>query len=1247
MRNNLRFPSLFSDGFGPSALLYPTPTVSNTINRGKGVGLSSSAASDRVGIPRPTIELSLDELPLDERLNADRPGGWSSGGYHRHDTQTADGLDSREGVEMKVTTNDVSYQSHAARPEPANGDEGVLKSNGALRNIPHLSHIEDIVLRTITPSRIGPSSGPGAHSNTTTTTATSKRMSLTLECPYAAKQQQKFRARRRQGRVLKLWRYAHSAVTLRPQRRAELQRLWALLQAPCGTTMGKAALKRRLTRSHKKSSGTACQRRETPSVNASLGASRRASPNTDPTPTLAPDSSTSTQNAYGNDGHHNGRNGSNTEYRPSLQSELMDALGSNDNGMQYNSEMFGSPNVTFYPGPYHTDYLSQMYPIPSDTLPYSPNNSSDDSGSGSESRSLKRRRLSDSSTSEPPSSAVSYGSYSNSFSSTSSASQQSVDFPFTPYASFSKTLRGSGNRPYPPMPPRIRRAPRRAAPGEPGLIVHLCVAHQAENEPRRRAPRVDSGWCWYATAVKNTIKAGFDGVVIDGASGSLVDQFLQDVSNKRTDTYRGPIENQVRFALQVSDAVVAAFAPADDLGSGNTIDHEAEIRLVYSRSEDLRSVLLVFEARLGQGVFGAGLPVINELVDVLQHFLPSMDPNSEDDDNFLNDFDESEDDEEAIAGAVSAPQPSRSMSRPQLPAPSSGSAPPAGSGSPASSASGADHLKALHEAQLALRAAEDKMRKLEMDHAAALQATRSSRSAKGKAPKKGVPADIPNELLPLLALIRTHGRGYAVCVRPWPPPEGAWSCVPRPAVDPMDGPTRYLLGRNADDVARSQALLLAYSVELYDILPPLLHPYMTNTWLIKEFSGVLLDQKCKVLSKGRELRKAIFKDLAQHLDLALFESEDPAALEEDSEFRRWHSTYNDIYPPVIFPPDKPGDRAFVFRSDPIAKFIRMCLYGPGSVAPKQLGKKPYARKNCGARQWGVTEITPGMIAFAAVAVRHLLLPFEDFDPVGKSSHITYEAFFDQYTKLLICKWNSVGLVETRMWLDARVFKGLRPESEALAERTTPGVYTYVDLDDFDQLDQLDVPSAPVTSHAASAPRAASAQATLPVSTEAGPSAPPPAPVSAPSGPSRRPVPAPEPAPSDVEIPPIAPSQQRPLRGARPASSVPETSRQDLAEALALALDNVALAGGSNERQTESTALDPEGTEPDLLTAKANKGGRRGRGGGRGGTRGRHRANAPSEGGDPAPVPSAPVPSAQAEATTARPMRTTRSKTGGA
>ncbi|PNG99112.1 12-oxophytodienoate reductase 2, partial [Tetrabaena socialis] len=66
----------------------------------------------------------------------------------------------------------------------------------------------------------------------------------------------------------------------------------------------------------------------------------------------------------------------------------------------------------------------------------------------------------------------------------------------------------------------------------------------------------------YATAAKNAVEvAGFDGVEIHGANGYLIDQFIKDSINKRTDEYGGPIENRCRFALEVVEAVCAAVGP--------------------------------------------------------------------------------------------------------------------------------------------------------------------------------------------------------------------------------------------------------------------------------------------------------------------------------------------------------------------------------------------------------------------------------------------------------------------------------------------------------------------------------------------------------------------------------------------------------------------------------------------------------------------------------------------------------------
>jgi NADPH2 dehydrogenase len=88
-------------------------------------------------------------------------------------------------------------------------------------------------------------------------------------------------------------------------------------------------------------------------------------------------------------------------------------------------------------------------------------------------------------------------------------------------------------------------------PSEVGL-EGLAVPHaMTEDEIKARVAE-------YAAAAKNAIEAGFDGVEIHGANGYLIDQFLQDTANHRTDRYGGSVENRSRFAVEVVQAVVDA-----------------------------------------------------------------------------------------------------------------------------------------------------------------------------------------------------------------------------------------------------------------------------------------------------------------------------------------------------------------------------------------------------------------------------------------------------------------------------------------------------------------------------------------------------------------------------------------------------------------------------------------------------------------------------------------------------------------
>ncbi|NOG70548.1 alkene reductase [Roseicella sp. DB1501] len=95
----------------------------------------------------------------------------------------------------------------------------------------------------------------------------------------------------------------------------------------------------------------------------------------------------------------------------------------------------------------------------------------------------------------------------------------------------------------------------------------------------------------YRQAAVNARQAGFDGVEIHGANGYLIDQFLRDKTNRRTDRYGGSIENRARFLLEVTAAVtevwggdrvglrISPVSPANDIADSDPqalFDHVAE-----------------------------------------------------------------------------------------------------------------------------------------------------------------------------------------------------------------------------------------------------------------------------------------------------------------------------------------------------------------------------------------------------------------------------------------------------------------------------------------------------------------------------------------------------------------------------------------------------------------------------------------------------------------------------------------------
>lgn len=86
----------------------------------------------------------------------------------------------------------------------------------------------------------------------------------------------------------------------------------------------------------------------------------------------------------------------------------------------------------------------------------------------------------------------------------------------------------------------------------------------------------------YRQGAENAKRAGFDGVLIHGANGYLLDQFLQSSTNTRTDAYGGSHANRARLLLEVTDAAISVWgsgrvgvhlAPRGDGGVGSYVDH--------------------------------------------------------------------------------------------------------------------------------------------------------------------------------------------------------------------------------------------------------------------------------------------------------------------------------------------------------------------------------------------------------------------------------------------------------------------------------------------------------------------------------------------------------------------------------------------------------------------------------------------------------------------------------------------------
>jgi GATA-binding protein len=487
----LRFPSLFSSDFGPSALLYPTPTVTNPMNYGEGVR-HSFPSNDSFDIVRPTIELPLDELLMEP---GDCSEAWTFASTSTPDSQSQSrqldlATDSEMGMKSESFEHHPAFsQAHFAR-RASQQEQTVSPSKlGHRSDTPTGSNPSRPTLSVRTQGATTRSSGPGAtatnpptalpqpgangsnapggvkaecsNCGATHTPLWRRGLNDELNCNacglycklHKRPRPKSMRNNHGEGRSQAAPRQESSEIiaqcynchtTATPLWRKDDEGktvcnacgLYFKLHGSARPISMKSDVIRKRSRHDSRRGSTsgngAGNASETPS--ASPGASRRPSPNGDAdgdvSPTLAIDSNPGAFDDPDLDPSSSHSAGSNNfNFAAQTQSELVGALGT------ANVYSYPTLNLSNFPGPYHPDLLSQLY-----STDYNTSSGDNSEGeSGVEIREAKRRRMSNDSATEPPSSAVSFSSFgrdSTSFStssatSVSSSARNSMDFSFS------------------------------------------------------------------------------------------------------------------------------------------------------------------------------------------------------------------------------------------------------------------------------------------------------------------------------------------------------------------------------------------------------------------------------------------------------------------------------------------------------------------------------------------------------------------------------------------------------------------------------------------------------------------------------------------------------------------------------------------------------------------------------------------------------------------------------------------------
>ncbi|GAB2176710.1 alkene reductase [Dongia sp. agr-C8] len=119
----------------------------------------------------------------------------------------------------------------------------------------------------------------------------------------------------------------------------------------------------------------------------------------------------------------------------------------------------------------------------------------------------------------------------------------------------------------------------------------------------------------YRKAARNALAAGFDGVQLHAANGYLIDQFLRDGTNKRTDAYGGPLENRIRLLKEATQALVeivgaertaVRLSPNDDPQGCGDSNSEALFLAAVTALNDFNLAFLEMRASRPESTFRPG-----------------------------------------------------------------------------------------------------------------------------------------------------------------------------------------------------------------------------------------------------------------------------------------------------------------------------------------------------------------------------------------------------------------------------------------------------------------------------------------------------------------------------------------------------------------------------------------------------------------------------------------------------------------